>query len=236
MGGTGVLVVVVLGLGLIVTGALGVRIDAMGYRAGLLLVGAGAVALVVAAGLGLVALARGQSPGAVGLTALIVAVGLSAFFGYWAWRSGSAPPIHDVTTAPGDTPPFEAVLPLRPQGSNPVHLDEGAADRQRSAYPWLRPLRVSAAPAAAFAGVVATAEAMGWTVVAADGAEGRLEATASTFWFGFDDDIVVRVRPDGDGARIDVRSASREGVSDLGTNARRIRRFLDGLAQRLDGG
>jgi uncharacterized protein (DUF1499 family) len=60
-------------------------------------------------------------------------------------------------------------------------------------------------------------------------AEGRLEATDTTFWFGFKDDVVVRVRPDGTGSRVDVRSLSRVGRSDLGMNARRIRRFLERL-------
>lgn len=71
---------------------------------------------------------------------------------------------------------------------------------------------------------------MGWHVVAAVPAEGRLEATARTFWFGFTDDVVVRVRPgEAGGTRVDVRSKSRVGRSDLGTNAARIRRFLQRL-------
>ena len=65
--------------------------------------------------------------------------------------------------------------------------------------------------------------------MAAVPAEGRLEATARTRWFGFRDDVVVRVRPDGAGSRVDVRSVSRVGRSDLGTNARRIRGFMDAL-------
>ena len=65
--------------------------------------------------------------------------------------------------------------------------------------------------------------------MAAAPAEGRLEATDRTRWFGFRDDVVVRVRPDGTGSRVDVRSVSRVGRSDLGTNARRIRAFLDSL-------
>jgi uncharacterized protein (DUF1499 family) len=61
--------------------------------------------------------------------------------------------------------------------------------------------------------------------------EGRIEATDTTFWFGFKDDIVVRIAATGHGSRLDVRSVSRVGVSDIGTNARRIRKFLKELTQ-----
>jgi len=66
---------------------------------------------------------------------------------------------------------------------------------------------------------------MGWRVVSSAPAEGRLEASDTTRWFGFTDDIVVRVTAAPNGSRIDVRSASRVGRSDLGVNARRIRAF-----------
>jgi uncharacterized protein (DUF1499 family) len=67
---------------------------------------------------------------------------------------------------------------------------------------------------------------MGWEIVAADPATGRIEATATTLWFGFKDDIVVRVSASEQGSRIDVRSVSRVGRSDIGTNAKRIREYL----------
>ena len=70
---------------------------------------------------------------------------------------------------------------------------------------------------------------MGWEVVAADPAAGRIEAVATTFWFGFKDDIVVRVAPAGAGSLIDARSKSRVGVGDLGTNAQRLRAYLERL-------
>jgi uncharacterized protein (DUF1499 family) len=77
------------------------------------------------------------------------------------------------------------------------------------------------------------ARALGWEIVATAPADGRLEATDRTRWFGFRDDVVVRVRPDGSGSRVDVRSVSRVGRSDLGTNARRIHRFLAALTSGL---
>jgi uncharacterized protein (DUF1499 family) len=80
-----------------------------------------------------------------------------------------------------------------------------------------------------FARAVEVARSLGWEIVATVPAEGRLEATDRTRWFGFRDDVVVRVRPDGAGSRVDVRSVSRVGRSDLGTNARRIRGFVEAL-------
>jgi uncharacterized protein (DUF1499 family) len=77
----------------------------------------------------------------------------------------------------------------------------------------------------------ATARAMGWEIVAAEPGEGRIEATDTTMWFGFKDDIVIRIVPEGEGSRLDIRSMSRVGKSDLGKNADRIRKFLAALKE-----
>ena len=82
----------------------------------------------------------------------------------------------------------------------------------------------------AFDRALAAARAMGLEIVANSPAEGRIEATATTFWFGFKDDVVVRIVPDRQGSRVDVRSVSRVGRSDVGTNARRIRAYLQKLS------
>lgn len=76
---------------------------------------------------------------------------------------------------------------------------------------------------------MAAAQAMGWLIVTADTSTGRIEATDTTRWFGFKDNVVVRLTPWSSGTRVDVRSVSRVGVGDTGTNARRIQRFLDRL-------
>ncbi len=107
------------------------------------------------------------------------------------------------------------------------------AAEQRQGYPDIRPLVVEQAPAAAFDGALVAARAMGWQIVAAEASQGRIEATDRTLWFGFTDDIVVRIRPDGSGSRIDVRSVSRVGKSDLGTNAARVRAYLGKLREQL---
>jgi uncharacterized protein (DUF1499 family) len=84
-------------------------------------------------------------------------------------------------------------------------------------------------PARAFDRALDAARGLGWEIVGVEPAEGRIEATDTTFWFGFKDDVVVRIRPEGSRSRIDVRSLSRVGRSDVGANARRIRRFVERL-------
>jgi uncharacterized protein (DUF1499 family) len=87
-------------------------------------------------------------------------------------------------------------------------------------------------PREAFSKALESARDMGWQIADSNESQGRLEATDTTLWFGFKDDVVVRVAPDGQGSRIDVRSVSRVGKSDVGTNARRIQAYLRNLMQR----
>lgn len=142
-------------------------------------------------------------------------------------RARATPAIHDITTDLDDPPQFVAVLPARAGTDNPVEYGNGAvADQQRRAYPDLGPLHLDEPPASAFSRALAVARDMGWLIVAADGSAGRIEATDRTRVFGFMDDVVIRVRPDGTGSRIDVRSLSRVGRGDLGTNAKRIGTYL----------
>jgi uncharacterized protein (DUF1499 family) len=88
------------------------------------------------------------------------------------------------------------------------------------------PLMLDLSPVKAFDRAVAAAAKMGWKIVNANPTTGIIEATDTTFWFGFKDDVVIRVSPDAKGSRIDVRSVSRVGLSDIGTNAKRIRDYL----------
>ncbi|WP_291205591.1 DUF1499 domain-containing protein [Hyphomonas sp.] len=103
-------------------------------------------------------------------------------------------------------------------------------------YPMLAPLVTAAAPDAAYTAALAAVESRGWTVVLADPEAGTIEATEESFWFGFKDDVMIRVRSDEMGARIDVRSTSRVGLSDLGANAKRVRNLLDEIETRLGKG
>jgi uncharacterized protein (DUF1499 family) len=137
-------------------------------------------------------------------------------------------PIHDVSTDRDNPPQFIAVLPLRTAAKavNPTAYDAKTAELQKETYPDIGPLHLDVLPAQAFDRAAAAAKEMKWDIVATDPAQGRIEATATTFWFGFKDDIVVRITAEGSGSRVDVRSLSRIGKSDVGANAKRVREYL----------
>ena len=186
--------------------------------------------MVALAGLILGLLARTGRSLLVSLVTLALLAAVAAVPVGYLRSAGRVPPIHDITTDPDDPPRFVAVLPLRRAAPNSAEYGGAAlAAQQRAGYPDLGPARLAAPPDQVFARAVEVARGLGWQIVAAVPAEGRLEATDRTRWFGFRDDVVVRVAADGAGSRVDVRSVSRVGRSDLGTNARRIRRFLDTL-------
>lgn len=145
----------------------------------------------------------------------------------WLQTARSVPPIHDISTDTRDPPRFVAIVPLRKNAPNPVEYGgPEIATQQSEAYPDIEPLILSLSSRQAFDRALDVAKKMGWHVVAADADNGRIEATDTTFWFGFRDDIVIRIAPDHHATRIDVRSLSRVGRSDVGTNARRIRNFM----------
>ena len=141
----------------------------------------------------------------------------------------SLPPIHDVTTDLDNPPTFEAVVPLRANAANTLERSPELARQQREGYPDIQPITLSIPRDQAFDNALVEAQEEGWQIVTADKSTGRIEATDTTRWFGFKDDIVVRLTPWGSGTRVDMRSVSRIGRSDVGTNARRIRRYLDRL-------
>jgi uncharacterized protein (DUF1499 family) len=207
----------------------GNRLGVLGFRTGFRMMSYGAYAALAAAALGLVGVVIG---GARGLSALALVLGLAAFGGPYALRrtAQSVPPIHDISTDTADPPIFVAVLARRAGASNAVEYGgEAVAAQQRTAYPEVKPLHLPAPQPQAFERALGAARAMGWEIVDAVPTQGRIEATATTAWFGFKDDVVVRIRPDGNGSVVDVRSLSRVGRSDLGANAKRIRSYLDRL-------
>ncbi len=151
----------------------------------------------------------------------------------WQWQRAAqrVPVIHDITTDTETPPVFVAILPLRAGAPNPAEYGgPEVAAQQRAGYPDLGPLILQEPPSQAFSRALTTAQAMGWNIIASEPTEGRIEATATTFWFGFVDDVVVRVSSTGGGSRIDVRSVSRVGRSDVGANAKRISTYLDRVA------
>jgi len=191
-------------------------------------------AVYVTAGAGAVALlafiaAVVHKPGAnalIGLTGAVIAAAVVLP----AWQlqriGGTVPRIHDITTDLDNPPAFVAIEPLRKNAPNPAAYDgPKVGAEQKTAYADIQPVQLALPPAQAYQRALDAAKAMGWQIVAEAPAEGRIEATDSTFWFGFKDDIVVRVAAAGAGSRIDVRSKSRVGRSDLGTNAKRIRAY-----------
>lgn len=103
-------------------------------------------------------------------------------------------------------------------------------------YPMIAPLITANTVEQGYAAALAAVEGKGWTIVLAEPEEGRIEATQTSYWFGFKDDIMIRVRSEGEGMRIDIRSSSRVGLSDLGANAKRIRNLLDEIESRLHKG
>ncbi len=146
--------------------------------------------------------------------------------------TASVPPIHDITTDTDNPPAFNAIVPLRADAMNtleygsPLLPAAELAKLQIEAYPGVKPLISALAPADAHARSETVLRDMGLEIVASDVNAGMVEATDTTFWFGFKDDVVVRVAGSDEGSRIDVRSVSRVGQSDIGANAARIERFL----------
>jgi uncharacterized protein (DUF1499 family) len=153
-----------------------------------------------------------------------------------ARQSSRVPAIHDITTDTDNPPRFAAVVPLRAAAPNTLDYSAEVAAQQRRAYPDLAPAQLDVPPARALALAEQAARAMGWEIVAVSPPDLRIEATATTRLFGFKDDVVVRVTPAPQGSRVDVRSVSRVGRSDLGANAQRIRAYLKTLDELRRGG
>ncbi len=213
-------------LAFVVLGPIATRFGWVKFPLGLGMVALGALSaavVVVAAAIGAL---RGGGAGsmsalAIGLVALAVPI-------FSLVNVGRPPAIHDISTDTVDPPMFEALLPLRGgDASAPDYDGPDTAAEQHRAYKDIAPLILTVTPAVALSRAERAACALGWKVVTTDPATGRLEATATTFWFRFTDDVVVRIRPEGRGSRLDVRSKSRVGRGDLGANARRIRAFVN---------
>ena len=226
-----------IGLGLALVSAVaavfsgeGTRYEIWNFRVGLLILKWSAYGGLVAAGVslaGFVLAFRGGSGIAHALIGIIVGVVLIAVPAYWLEKARSVPSIHDITTDTTDPPRLVSILPLRKNASNPP--DYGGpqiAVQQIRAYPDIIPFARNIPPEAAFEIALEASRKMGWKIIEASRADGRIEAIDTTFWFGFKDDIVIRVKKNGQGSRVDIRSVSRVGISDIGTNASRIRKFL----------
>jgi len=206
---------------------LNVAIQSVRWAATVALGGAAVGLLGVLLLMGRSALRRWRRRALLGLAINLV---VAAWPLYMFYQLQNHPRIHDISTDTGNPPAFEAVLPLRQGAKNPVDYVPATAAEQRQGYPDIAPLRLPLAPSAAFDIAERAAHAMHWEVVAATPGKLRIEATDTTLLFGFKDDIVVRITPQGDGSVVDVRSLSRVGGSDFGTNAKRVQAYLKRVA------
>ncbi len=139
----------------------------------------------------------------------------------------SVPPIHDISTDSVDPPTFDVAVGLRGDKSNPLTYDPAVlAPPTQAAYPFVKSITTMRSADQSFERARDVIQGMGLEIVNADMAGDRIEAVATSFWFGFKDDVVVRIRAYGSGSVVDVRSVSRVGVSDIGVNAKRIQEFI----------
>lgn len=185
-----------------------------------------AYAGLAGAALGLIALVARRG---VLLPGLAMLIGIVSFGIPWEWQrtADAMPRIHDVSTDTEAPPQFQAIVSVRQAtNANPLDYSAQVIEQQKQGYPDIGPVTLPIAPPQAFERALELVRQRGWEVVSAEAAAGRIEATDTTRWFGFKDDVVIRVTPTAEGSRIDLRSTSRVGRSDVGTNARRIRAFL----------
>jgi hypothetical protein len=199
--------------------------------------GLGGVAMAVAlvtAGIGL--MRSGGSAGAASKPATwlaFVAALLITANNVMQLRAGSGvPPINDITTDTADPPQFVDLVRVRAEAESahpPEYPGGETAALQATGYPDIATIVIAAPADEVFRRAEAAARDMEWEIVATVPAEGRIEATATTAWIGFKDDVVIRIAGSGNETRVDVRSKSRVGRSDIGVNARRIRAFRERL-------
>ena len=146
------------------------------------------------------------------------------------------PWIHDVSTAADDPPQFIALCELRRRCANGVEYSGLRGEEHRLAYPDMLPLLLTQSLPELFHAALALCTSLRWVIAAADvnQAQGCIEATATTRWMRFKDDVVIRMRLHPGGSQLDMRSASRVGSNDFGANAKRIRIFLRELNTHLN--
>ena len=241
-----------LGLGLLtLASAAGIWLGLWDFRQGFTLLGTAnqygqwlawlCVVLTVATVAGSQLFGVKNTAGIAGLAAAGALIAWTAYLIPESFRPGEGvnyPPIHDISTDTIDPPEFVAVVPLRADAPNTLVYggsDNMTAERLREAsteaYPDLVTQQYDAAPSAVFEKALAAVDELGWELVAADEAAGRIEATDTTFWFRFKDDVVIRIEAQGAGSAVDARSVSRVGTGDVGANAIRLRKFFALLAE-----
>jgi len=206
------------------------------------------VAILLSFGAGIVIWREGIGGGRYAVSGFLIGCALIGYPAFLGIRASRLPAIYDITTDPIDPPQFDAIARLRPRDANPItYAGLYTAEQQHNAYSDIEPDDTTASPQEAYDAAMKIITKRRWRVVdarppevgphvvdtraprGASARDGIIEAVARTPILGFRDDVVVRVRATTDGTRIDVRSASRYGRHDLGTNARRVRNLIDDI-------
>jgi uncharacterized protein (DUF1499 family) len=175
------------------------------------------------------------------LLAMLIDVAVLAYPAYLGWQYRKLPPIHDITTDPIDPPRFDALSRLRASdGANTaVYAGLYSAELQRAAYPDIEPVDLDVPVQRAYEVTLALVTKRKWLVIDERAPQpprriGRIEAVARTPIMGFREDVSIRITPDGEGSRVDIRSSSRYFDSDLGSNASRIARLIEDINSAVD--
>nr|WP_321466374.1 DUF1499 domain-containing protein [uncultured Desulfobulbus sp.] len=219
--------------GLSLLAILAFRLQWLTWRPALLLMAAALAAVILIGFLSLLVLfaklRSGRHQGASGHCLLAALFSLPVLIGFLilGMRGAKVPPIHDITTDAVHPPMFIVAAGERtPADNSPAYQGPDLFAQQQQTYRDIKPIESSLSPAQAFAKALATAQELGWRIIAPNATQGTIEASEKSPIFGFIDDIAIRITATADGSRIDLRSASRAGVSDLGVNAKRIGKFI----------
>ena len=174
------------------------------------------------------------------LLAFLIDAVVLAYPAYLGLQYRQLPPIHDITTDPIDPPRFEALARLRTgEGANTaVYAGLYSAEQQRLNYPDIEPVELEVPALRAYEVTLALINKRKWRIVderpPQPRREGRIEAIAQTLIMGFREDVTIRIKPDGEGSRVDIRSSSRYFESDLGSNAARVTKLIDDINNAVD--
>lgn len=179
-----------------------------------------------------------QRPEGVNLAVIAVSamLGITAF--YMPYRqlllSQRLPAIHDITTDISNPPEFVAIARVRTSMHNPVTYDgPEVAALQQQFYPDIRTVMFPHSTEVVFDASLRLVEELNWRLADTNAEQGRIEATVTSRWFGFKDDVVIRLTQAGGMTMVDVRSKSRVGITDVGSNAQHIREFINALNAAL---
>ncbi len=227
-------------------------IAAIGHRArlidatptyGIIALGFSLAALAVIAALAaFIAIWRdGRKGTAAAVRGFVLGLALLAMPVVGAWDIVTYPRLTDISTDLVDPPQFTRAIFDRSADDGPiVEPGDYEAALQKDAYPDVVPRHYPVSTARVYQEAKTIVDQRGWEILAEhepsdDNAVGSIEAVAVTLMFGFRQDVVIRVAPDGDGSLVDMRSAARNAAHDLGSNAARIRRFFGDLDTALQG-